>query len=97
LARGDHTLAQNNKKSCWKLAHVKAGFGGPVYPAGAQINMPDQPPSDPQFWRNQAGQARAKADQTINDQTRRLLLRIAESYERVAELVERRAGAGESK
>jgi hypothetical protein len=61
------------------------------YPAGAQINMPDQPVSDPQFWRNLAAKARAKADQTIDYRTKRLLLRIAESHERVGEIVEQRS------
>jgi hypothetical protein len=52
--------------------------------------MPDPPASDPQFWRNLAGKARADADQTIDYPTKQHLLRIAESHERVAELVERR-------
>jgi hypothetical protein len=53
--------------------------------------MPDQPVSDPQFWRNLAAKARAKADQTIDYTTKRLLLRIAESHEGVAEIVEQRS------
>jgi hypothetical protein len=71
---------------------MKPGFRA----AGAQItkaarhNMPNQPVSDPHFWLNLAAKARAKADQTIEDCTKRLLLRIADSHERVAELVERR-------
>jgi hypothetical protein len=52
--------------------------------------MPNQPVFDPQFWRNLAGKARATADQTLDDRTKRLLLRIAETHERVAERVERR-------
>ena len=52
--------------------------------------MPDHPVSDPQYWRDLAGKARAKADQTIDDRTKRLLLRIAASHERVAERVEQR-------
>jgi hypothetical protein len=60
--------------------------------------MPNQPVSDPQYWRDLAGNARAKADQTIDDRTKRLLLRIAESHERVAERVELRLlGAKKSK
>jgi hypothetical protein len=74
------------------MAHVKPGvFWAPVCPAGVQINMPDQPASDPQFWRNLAGIARAKADQTLDDVTKQLLLRIAEAHDRVAELVEQRS------
>jgi hypothetical protein len=53
--------------------------------------MPDQPASDPQFFRNLAGKARANTDQTIGESTKRLLLRIAESYERVAKLAEQRS------
>ena len=50
--------------------------------------MPDQPVSDSQYFRGLAGKARAKADQTIDDAAKRLLLRIAETYERVADRVE---------
>jgi len=52
--------------------------------------MPDQTVSDSQYFRGLAGKARAKADQTIDDVAKRLLLRIAETYERVADRVERR-------
>jgi hypothetical protein len=56
----------------------------------ARSNMPREPVSDPQYWRDQAGKARAKADQATNNVTKHFLLRIAESHERVAERVERR-------
>jgi hypothetical protein len=26
LARGDNSLAQNNKTACWKLAHMKPDY-----------------------------------------------------------------------
>jgi hypothetical protein len=53
--------------------------------------MPDQPVSDSQYFRDLAGKARAKADQTLDDDVvRQLLLRIAEAYERVADRVEQR-------
>jgi hypothetical protein len=65
--------------------------GWPQIKKVARHNMPNQPVSDPQFWRNLAAKARAKADQTIDDRTKRLLLRIAESHESVAKLVEQRA------
>jgi hypothetical protein len=52
--------------------------------------MPDQPISDSQYFRDLAGRTRAKADQTTDNLTRRLLLRIAETYERVADRVEQR-------
>jgi hypothetical protein len=80
----------------WKLAHVKPSLG-PVYPAGAQINMPDRPiiiPAvpDSQYFRDLAAKARAKADQELDDEAhKQLLLRIAETYERVADRVERRS------
>ena len=50
--------------------------------------MPDQPVSDSQYFRDLAGKTRAKADQTIDGRTKRLLLRIAETYERLADRVE---------
>ncbi len=53
--------------------------------------MPIEPVSDPQFWRGLAAKARARADQAIDERTKRLLFRIAESHERVAELVEQRS------
>jgi hypothetical protein len=59
--------------------------------------MPDQPVSDPQYWRDLAGKARARADQTIDDLAKHLLLRIAESHERVAERIEQRNEAEKSK
>ena len=57
--------------------------------------MPKEPVSDPQFWRGLAAKARAREDQAIDDRTKRLLLRIAESHERVAEAVEQRTRDGE--
>jgi hypothetical protein len=54
------------------------------------INLPDQPVSDSQYFRDLAGKARAKADQTLDDVAKQLLLRIAEAYERVADRVEQR-------
>jgi hypothetical protein len=52
--------------------------------------MPDQPVSDSQYFRELARKARAKADQAIDDRSKHLLLRIAETYERVADRVEQR-------
>jgi hypothetical protein len=52
--------------------------------------MPDQPVSDSQYFRGLAGKTRAEADQTTDDATKQLLLRIAETYERVADRVEQR-------
>jgi len=69
---------------------MKPGFraAGLKLKKSRRITCPNQPVSDPQFWRNLAAKARAKANQTIDDRTKRLLLRIAESHERVAKLVE---------
>jgi hypothetical protein len=53
--------------------------------------MPDQPVSDSEYFRGLAGKARAKADQTTDDVTKQLLLRIAETYERVADRVKQRS------
>jgi hypothetical protein len=52
--------------------------------------MPDQPVSDSQYFRELARKARAKADQATDDRSKHLLLRIAETYERVADRVEQR-------
>jgi hypothetical protein len=43
--------------------------------------MPDQPDSDSQYFRDLAVRTRAKADQTMDTLAKRLLLRIAETYE----------------
>jgi hypothetical protein len=60
--------------------------------------VPKQPASNPKYWRILAAKARAKAARTIDKRIKRLLLRIAESHERVAELVEQRLrDAGKSK
>jgi hypothetical protein len=55
-----------------------------------KLNMPDQPASDAQYFRDLAEKARAKAHHTLDDVTKQLWLRIAETYERVAERVEQR-------
>jgi hypothetical protein len=52
--------------------------------------MPDQPVSDSQYFRELAWKTRIKADQTSDDEAKQLLLRIAETYERVAARAERR-------
>jgi hypothetical protein len=51
------------------------------------INMPSEP-SDSQYFRGLARKTRAKADQALHYGTKQLLLRIAETYERVADRVE---------
>jgi hypothetical protein len=54
--------------------------------AGESIN-------DPQHWRGRAWTARTKADRATDFRSKRIMLRIAESYERLAEGVERRLHA----
>jgi hypothetical protein len=54
------------------------------------INLPDEPVSDSQYFRDLAGKARAKADQARDDASKQLLLQIAETYERLAGRVEQR-------
>jgi hypothetical protein len=89
LARGDNALAQNNKTSVASRAY-EAGF--PACPAQivtlARSNMPNQPVSDARYFRDLAEKTRAKADHMLNDAAKQLLLRIADTYERVADRVE---------
>jgi hypothetical protein len=59
------------------------------------INVPKQPVSDSQYFRDLAGKARAQADQAFDDVVRQVLLQIAEGYERVADRVEQRASDAE--
>jgi hypothetical protein len=86
VARGDNALAQNNKTPVGRLAHISPVSGLCPFQlvTFARSNMPDQPVS-------LAGKARAKADQTTDDVTKQLLLRIAETYERVADRVGQRS------
>jgi hypothetical protein len=41
------------------------------------------------YWRGHAAEARTKADQMRDPVTKRILLEIAESYDRIAEIAER--------
>jgi hypothetical protein len=43
---------------------------------------------DAEYWRNRAREARALAEQTSDPEGRRELLKIAETYERLAQLAE---------
>jgi hypothetical protein len=56
--------------------------------------MPSEP-SDSQYFRGLARKTRAKADQALHYGTKQLLLRIAETYERVADRVEQCASDAE--
>ena len=89
--RGDNTLAQNNKTPVVSCAYEVRFPGLPGQMVTfVRSNMPDQPVSDPQYFRNLARKSRVKADHTSDDVTKQLLLRIAETYERVADRVEQR-------
>ena len=52
--------------------------------------IPGEPINDPQHWRGRAWAARTKAGHATDLRSKRIMLRIAESYERLAEGVERR-------
>jgi hypothetical protein len=50
------------------------------------LEIPDKP--DPQYWRDRARRTFARADQAADPRTKRMLLGVAESYERLAERIE---------
>ena len=52
--------------------------------------IPGELINDPQHWRGRAWAARTKADSATDFRSKRIMLRIAESYERLADGVERR-------
>jgi hypothetical protein len=52
--------------------------------------IPGELINDPQHWRGRAWAARTKAGTAKDFRSKRIMLRIAESYERLAEGVERR-------
>jgi hypothetical protein len=52
--------------------------------------MPDAPAYDPQYWRDRADRARAKASQVTDPRSERMLQGIAEAYERLADRVKQR-------
>ncbi len=50
------------------------------------------PLDDPRPWRNKADELRAAADSTKSPEAQRTYLRLAESYDRMAKLVENPPG-----
>jgi hypothetical protein len=48
---------------------------------------------DPEHWRQRAKESRALADQLADPTAKQTLFEIAQSYERLAELTERRSAA----
>lgn len=47
--------------------------------------MAEEYKPDLELWRNRAEEARTQAEQMSNPETRRMMLRIAETYERMIE------------
>jgi hypothetical protein len=44
---------------------------------------------DPQYWRSRKEELLGRAESTEREETQRILLRIADDYERIAKMVER--------
>jgi DNA-binding ferritin-like protein len=52
--------------------------------------MAKVPINDPEHWRERAKEARAVADAMTDEKTKQMMLRIANSYEKLAERAEQR-------
>ena len=53
--------------------------------------MPERPPpnlGNPEFWRYRAEEARTIADGMRDGEPKKIMVRIAESYERIAKMIE---------
>ncbi len=48
--------------------------------------------NDPTYWRNRAQELRATVENLSDEPAKKMMLEIAESYERLAERIEVRAG-----
>ena len=57
---------------------------------GKRYRIAGEPANDPEHWRGRASVARTKASRATDSRSKRIMLRIAGSYERFAERVERR-------
>ena len=44
---------------------------------------------DPQYWRSRQEEVLSRAESIEREETKRILLRIADDYERIAKMVER--------
>ena len=53
--------------------------------------MAKTPTDDAEYWRSRAEEARTLADGFTNPETKRVLYRVAESYDQLAEQAEERA------
>jgi hypothetical protein len=52
------------------------------------LEIPDKP--DPQYWRDRAKNTRAHADRATDPKASRILLDVADNYERLAERIQQR-------
>lgn len=57
---------------------------------GRRLGVAGEPANDPQHWRGRAQAARTKASRASDSRSKRIMLRLAGSYERFAERVEQR-------
>ena len=55
--------------------------------------MPDSVLDNPKHWRERAEEARSIAEQLSDPDAKRMMLRIADDYERLAQHAERRAAS----
>jgi len=60
-----------------------------AHAAGHYTNVPSQV-NDPRYWRSRAEEARTIADEMKHGNTKEIMLRIADDYERIAEMTEAR-------
>jgi hypothetical protein len=58
--------------------------------AGKWHGIAGEPANDPEHWRGRAVVTRAKAKRATDSRSKRIMLRLAGSYERFAERVEQR-------
>jgi hypothetical protein len=53
--------------------------------------MSEHPINDPKHWRDRAKEARALAEQMDDPEGKRMMLRVADDYERLAQRAQERA------
>ena len=58
------------------------------------LEIPDKP--DPKYWRERAKKTRADADRATDPRAKRMLIGVADSYERLAEMIEQRLRQAET-
>ena len=57
---------------------------------GERHGIAGEPANDPAHWRGRASAARTRASRATDSRSKRIMLRLAGSYERFAERVEQR-------